>query len=636
MKWFIYLIVHALTVFSYTNAQQLYNAGSVPKDLLPRASAVVRDMKVNVDVRDLNDVIYTEKKAITVFNKNGDDDAAIQIWYDKSRQLKSVKGTVYNEFGIAVAKISEKNFSDVSAANDFSLYEDSRVKIFKPAVNAYPYTIEYEYEVQAKQTLYFDDWYPNRSTGISVENASYTFTCKPNFKIRIKENNYPGKAEGGINGKGLTVYFWQIQNIKALRDEPYSPDADRFLTRVSIAPEKFAYRGLSGSFTNWTEYGKWVSEDLLKGRSEIPAGTAAQIKELTKDLTDPKDKARKIYEYMQKKMRYISVQIGIGGFQPISASEVDRMSYGDCKGLVNYTRGLLDLAGIKSYYTVVEAGSLKKDADPNFASMNQGNHVILCLPFASDTTWLECTSQQIPFGFLGDFTDDRLVVACTEDGGKIMRTPRYEALANKQIRQAKFRISEDGEASAEMITQFTGAQYENREPIILASQTEQRKKLAEIYPINNIQFEAVSLKQDKSSSPSTVETISFKARDYGAINGNHLEIPLNLVNRYNNIPREVSNRTMPLYINRGFSDIDELNFTLPDGYKIDSYPKNLSIEKPFGKFSVTLEVKGNSLAYTRKIELKDGTYPPENYQEFVNFYQAVSDADNRKISMVRK
>src|SRR5690606_19691165 len=115
-----------------------------------------------------------------------------------------------------------------------------------------------------------------------------------------------------------------------------------------------------------------------------------------KDIPDPKEKAKKIYEFMQAKTRYISVQIGIGGYQPYSAEEVDRLGYGDCKGLTNYMQSLLRVAGIESYYSIVYAGAFKRDIIPDFTSM-QGNHVILCLPFKNDTTWLECTDKFSPF-----------------------------------------------------------------------------------------------------------------------------------------------------------------------------------------------------------------------------------------------
>src|SRR3546814_15272406 len=82
------------------------------------------------------------------------------------------------------------------------------------------------------------------------------------------------------------------------------------------------------------------------------------------------------------------------------AEEVDRLSYGDCKGLANYTQALLEVVGIPSVYTEVNAGDHQRSYLPDFASFGQGNHIILCVPLDGDTTWLECTSKETPFGYL--------------------------------------------------------------------------------------------------------------------------------------------------------------------------------------------------------------------------------------------
>src|SRR5690625_198168 len=87
-------------------------------------------------------------------------------------------------------------------------------------------------------------------------------------------------------------------------------------------------------------------------------------------------KTRKIYQYIQDKVRNVSVQIGIGGWKPMPAMEVDKLSYGDCKALTNYTKVLLDALGIPSYYTVLYADSNTIDIHEDFVSF-QGNHVIL-------------------------------------------------------------------------------------------------------------------------------------------------------------------------------------------------------------------------------------------------------------------
>lgn len=616
-------------------AQENYDVSLISKDLLPYASSVVRNEEITTEVKDLDNTWLHVKMAITVLNKNGDDDGEISIWHSKNRVIKDIKGIIYNQYGKPVSKFSESDFDDVSEHDGFSLFSDVKIKHYRPMTTDYPYTVSYEYDVKSKQTLVFKDWEPNPSTGVAVEKSSYTFICKPDFKIRYKEVNVPSKMVIGTNKDGLKTYKWQASNLKAVRYEPYSPLRTANLVYVKIAPENFSYGGINGSFTNWRELGLWQYNKLNIGRQQLSPQTVARMKELTSDVSDPKQKARKIYEYMQGKTHYINISIGIGGFQPFPASDVDEQNYGDCKALVNYTQALFKAVDIDSYYCVVESGNAKVGMLPDFASMDQGNHVILCLPFKSDTTFLECTNQNYPFGFLGDFTDDRIVLACTPEGGKLIHTPKYTSQANLEQRRANLSISPEGELTGSIITSFKGADYDDREHVIYESKTEQIKDLKRIYPINNLNIESADLKQFKNDRPYTTENLKISARDYGSVTDGKIVFLANPVNRISTVLREVRNRRNDVYINRGYTNEDEITYTLPAGYKVDMRPKKVSIEKPFGKFESSATVNGDKLVYSRKLQIIDGTYSKDTYQDLVDFYQSIADADNDNVTLVK-
>ena len=630
----IILILFTLIAGSRAYAQANYDVSLISKDLMPYASAVVRNQNMYTEVKE-GFTRYLVKTAITVLNKNGDDIAHIVVFHDKSNVIKSLKGAVYDEYGKLSRKFGEKDFEDVSAVNDFSLYEDWRVKHLIPSIGSYPYTIEYEYELKSKQTLNIRDWEPNPHTGLAVENSTYTFACRPDLNIRYKEINMPVKATTGSTKEGLKTYTWRVSNLKAIRSEPYSPIAGTYLSLVKIAPKDFVYGGIAGSYTNWNELGRWNYEKLLADRQALPPATVQQVKELTSGITDVKQKAKKIYEFMQGKTHYISIQVGIGGYQPFSASEVDRLNYGDCKGLVNYTQALLKAANIDSWYCVVEAGSDKVKMLPDFASMDQGNHVILCLPLKNDTTFLECTSQKIPFGFLSNFTDDRTVLACTPNGGKLMHTPKYTAADNLQTRKAGFTIAPNGELSGSMQTVYKGTQYDNPESLAGETPTEQVKILKRMYSyITNLNIEKFELKQDKAPMPAATENIKLSAYDFASTDNGKLYFALNPLNRLHSI-KDVRNRVNPVYINRGYTDEDEIVYNLPAGYHADMEPVNINVKKPFGNFTTTAVVIGDKLIYKRKVQIIDGTYDKDSYPELVEFYQTVADADNYNITLVK-
>ncbi|MDQ3393906.1 MAG: DUF3857 domain-containing protein [Bacteroidota bacterium] len=624
---YLILVIAHISAFCQSNL----TVALIPKHLLNKAGAVIRNSETIIEVKSVEQVIFRNKTAITILNNSGEKEANILVRYDNSRKIKYIKGNIYNEFGKPVIKFSEKDFSDVSAANDFSLYEDSRIKRLKPGLLTYPYTIEYEYEVRIKQSLSFPSWYPLNATGISIENSSLMVLYPLNFNMRFKEINFNGTKEESQQEKKIVK--WQVKNIQAISVEPFSPEAESFLAIVKIAPHQFYYDGIKGSFNDWNQYGRWMNEILLKGRQELPLATVSHIKNLIKNTEDPKGKAKIIYEYMQQKTRYISVQVGIGGFQPYPATEVDRMGYGDCKGLSNYTKALLHVAGIESYYTIVNAGKFKEDISRDFASINDGNHIILCVPFHNDTIWLECTNKQNPFGYLGDFTDDRDVLVCTPEGGKLMRTPKLDN--NKQFRTASFKINNQGDLSGSINTIFEGAQYDNHIRLAGESFSEQVKILSKLYPGLNLEIESLEYKQDKKELPVSTELIVLRSDNYAAISNHGMVISLNQINQSSVIPKEVRNRVNPLYINRGFTDLDEYTYEIPAGYKIDSSPKNILVEKIFGVFSAEIIVEGKNITFKRSLILKEGTYPVEQYQEFIDFNKSIKAGDDSKVNLVK-
>lgn len=626
------LIAAFLLIYFATNAQ-VYTVESIPASLKNRANAVVRESKTVVDMGSATNVSINISHAVTILNKSGERYGHLALFYDKNISIKSVKGEIYDEFGKQISKFSLSNFKDESAVNDFSLFEDSRVKYYIPQISSYPYTIVYNYEVRHKQNLIIPQWRPIPGFDVSVEKSSYQFLQAPNDEVRIYSVGYTKPPEEGKNEKQKSLY-WELKEVKAIKKEPYAPNPDTYFPSIKIAPINFNYYNLKGAYTDWQGLGKITYDHLLKDRQVLSPETIAFIKDLVKDETSDRAKAKKIYEYFQKKTRYISVQIGIGGLQPIKASEVDKLGYGDCKALVNYMQSLLGVIGIESYYCVVEAGDEKTDLIPSFASMEQGNHVILCLPLQGDTTWLECTSQDAPFGYLGAFTDDRWVLACTKDGGRLMKTPKFDAANSQQTRMAKLSLSKNGTVEGVVNTTFDGSQFDNHAYLLTKSVTEREKALKYIYDINNIEFKEISLLANKDI-PLFTEKLGINIDKYGHTNGDKLQLTPNLFNTKRSVPTS-RNRMFPLELKRGYTDIDSITFTLGEGIIPVVIPKTMKTETKFGTYEAEIKMREGQLVYSRKLVMKDGIFGANDYEAFESFVSEIANYDSIKLTLALK
>jgi hypothetical protein len=228
------------------------------------------------------------------------------------------------------------------------------------------------------------------------------------------------------------------------------------------------------------------------------------------------------------------------------------------------------------------------------------------------------------------------VLACTTEGGKLLHTPKLTTAENLQIRKANLTVQLDGSVSGKMNTVYAGSQYENQESLIGKSITEQHKLLKEAYNIDNIDFEAVSFAQKKDISPKLTEEVSINIRNYAPVNGNKMFLQLNAFNLRRSIP-EIKNRTLPVYINRGYTDEDSIVYTLPDNVITELIiGQDKAFKSPFGEYVCKASLVGNKLTYYRKFILNDGTFPAAQYNEFSKFINDVNAADYLKLALSLK
>jgi hypothetical protein len=188
-----------------------------------------------------------------------------------------------------------------------------------------------------------------------------------------------------------------------------------------------------------------------------------------------------------------------------------------------------------------------------------------------------------------------------------------------------------------MISTFGGAQYNDREYLLMKGASDRVRNIKKYYPLNNMEVEKLEYQQDKAIKPKTTEKIVLTAHEYAAVNINSIKFSVNSIDKYTQaqIPAMLRNRQTPVHINRGYTEEDEITYTLPKGYKLDVEPLNVNVKKVFGNYTASISVKDGQLIYKRKMQINDGDYDKAVYQELVDFYQSVVDADNTQITLVK-
>lgn len=615
-------------------AQENYSALTIPKELKENANAVIREANFEVFVNSINDLRVVETRVITVLNERGNKFVNTYVHYSDSRSIKKLSAYVYNILGEQIEKFNKSDFEDVSYVSDGTMYSDDRLKYLDYIPKSYPYTLKFHSEYKTSTTAFIPSWRPLEGYNISVEKSNYVFKTE-GLTFRNKVYNQNPQITINIE-ENKNMLFCQVANITAIRYEDYAPSFSSFMPKVKVALDKFELYGLKGEATDWKTFGKWQYDNLLEGRDDLSEGVLGKVATLTKGVEEPIEKAKIIYKYVQDNTRYISVQLGIGGLQPEYAKNVDKVKYGDCKGLTNYTKALLKSQGIESYYAEVFSGGIKKDIDVEFTSF-QGDHVILCIPNEKGNTWLECTSQQAPFGYLGKFTDDRDVLVMKPEGGEILHTTAYDEKDNSQIIKATIQLLEGGGFSSKIEQLSKGVRYGNKQGLEKLSKEKQKQYYLDRWDyINNLQISEHISKNEKEKVEFK-EVVTSSTATYGTKAGSKLLISINPFNRITKSPLRFEERKLPFQINRSFTDIDNYEFLIPEGYKIESLPDSFVKESEFGKYEVSIDKKGeNKINYSRKLLLKEGVYSKEKYKSYRDFIKKIVRKDKSKFVLIKK
>lgn len=619
-----------ISIFSFSQSKDVYSSLFVPSELKTKANAVIRYETKQVEILEIDEIKVTTKRITTVFNKSGNRHVNAVVFYDGMREIEKIEALIYDALGEEIKKVKERDFKDASAVSDFSIYEDDRVKYLDYVPLKYPYTVEFNSEMVYKSSAFFPSWQPIDNYHLSVQHSEYKIINTAGLELKTKKENF-----GNYNIQEVTENSFTANDISGIKYEAYSPGLKSILPRFKVALKKFELAGLEGVNNNWRDFGKWMYDKLLTDTDEIPQATKDHVKQLTTGIEDPIDRAKIVYKFMQDKTRYISIQVGIGGWKPMLANEVDKLGYADCKGLTNYTKALLEAVGVPSYYTLVYGGRNIRDLDTEFSAA-EGNHAILCVPNNDENIFLECTSQTNPFGFIAGFTDDRKVLLVKPEGGEIVHTKIYQADDSLQKTTANVIMSSTGSFTADVNIITTGYQYNRHKGIEIETERNQQLYYKEYWSyINNMTIDNINVSNDRDNIVFS-ETVKLSTVNYASKSGDRLIFQPNMFNKVTAMPPRYKERKLEFKIERSFKDEDEFIIHLPQGFKVEDMSESKEVKTKFGTYNFTIEVlEGAKLKYKRTFVLLKGNYLKEDYKAFRDFKKQIVKYDKSKIVLIK-
>jgi len=624
--------VGALSLASIYYAQN-YPVSEISDVLKKNASAVVRNENTVLEINKIDEIVYHNSSAITVINKDAVGFAIPRIYYEKGNAASNIKVTVYDEKGVKIKSYSKSDFSDVAANSQGTFYSNNRVMYLSYTPTTYPYTIEFSYDQKDPNTVFIPDFTPYQDFNISLQKSSFKIINKSGINLRSKtyESPYGFASVKVADEDGGKVYAYE--NVPAIDHEDMAPNPQKILPKVSFSLDQFSLVGKKGNITTWKDFGLWYYNNLLTPVSVSTPQIKSEIAALNLSGST-EEKVKKIYQYMQSKTRYVFVALGIGGWQPMLPDEVQKKGYGDCKGLTNYMKTLLDEAGIPSYYAIINSNSSPISFDADFPKMG-GNHAILVIPTEKGNIWLENTSQEMAYNHLGYSTTDRNVLAVKPTGIEIMQTPVYSSEQNKEKQILNIQLNADKTINGKGKFTYTGNQYDFNLSYSGLDQTEKNNAVKNSF--STLSFEKVEMSGFKNNRDIAAVDfdLDFKAINYSKMVGSSFifrAVPIYSDATYH----QDENRKLPFESRFSFEDEYEIVYKLPAGYFIEEMPENGNINSDFGTYKISFEKKDDQLIVKRFLQMKKGLHPKEKYNDYIGFRKKIMNADNSKILISKK
>lgn len=593
----------------------------------------------------------TTRRAIRILREEAKEryDQAV-VDFDSETQITYLKGWSIAADGNEYP-VKERDTIETSLSPEAN-FQDTRYKVIRfPAVK--PGTvIAYEYQQNRRPSILQDLWEPQWK--IPVRHARYTLQLPNGWQYRQAWLN--GPAHEPVNNN-QNQFVWELKDVAGIPAEPKSPPIRALAIQLGLTfmpPEKAS----AHTFSSWAEVAHWHSELAASSMQDSPE-INAEVNALTGGASSTDEKIHAISNYVQRQIRYVAIEVGIGGYQPHPAASTFSNKYGDCKDKATLLVNMLGQAGIKAHPVAINAtrGVVRSD----FPSPYQFNHMIVAIelpvdsklatsPAALDVApfgrllFFDPTAEAWPAGILVDELQGNTGLLIAGDSSQLVTLPTAPASGNHLLRTGEFSLAPEGTLTGKITETYSGSWAARmREELAAMDQTE-KKKLIDLLATRlpgSVTVTHAEIQDQRQISNSLVLRYEVRAADYAQLSGDLMHFRPQMAGRITNQiyewkSPEGQGRTLP--VDNEFTGVySELNIVqLPAGYQIDELPEPAQLKESGFAYKSAFEVKGGRLTSSRDFTIADLTVPSSELDAVRTFYRRLRDDEQKTVVLKRE
>jgi hypothetical protein len=590
-----------------------------------------------------------ERRAYKILRPEGRDFGIVVAEFDSNRKITGMKAWCIPGQGKDY-EVKEKDALDVSLAGVESseLITDMKDRVLRIPAADPGNIVGYEIEVEERPYILQDWWH--FQARIPVREARYSLQLPSGWEYKATWLNH---AEIQPTHSGSNQWQWVVADLPGIREEDEMPPWRAVAAQMIVS---FFPPGASGKrgFENWTDMAHWEGT-LFQGRRDPSPELTQKVTELTASAPTTFAKIQAIAAFVQKEIRYVAIELGIGGWQPHAARDIFSHRYGDCKDKATLMSAMLKEIGVDSYYIDinVDRGAVTAATPPH---MFWFNHEILAIRLPDDVNdpslqavythpklgrilIFDPTDELTPLGSLRGDLQASYSLLVTDDGGELVLVPQLPSSASSLHRVAQLKLLPDGTLIGE-VTEICYGDSAARQRYALRAAT---KDAGRIKPIEALLSHSLGAFQINSVVVGNLNVYnqpfqyrySFTAPKYAKIAGDMLLLrPRVLGNWSSDILEKKEPRRYPVEFDGPSNNLDSYEIKLPDGFVVDDLPTPVSADYSFGSYHSNYEVKNGAIHYSRSLEIKELSIPVDKLEDLRKFYRIIA-SDERNSAVLK-